>query len=287
MRNRCGSMTGIVAISIALSVGACGSVTSSDAGFDPGLDAPADRVADVLPDALPDVPLAEVTGDLPPDVADVPPEAIDPGPESVDLSVGGYGVKVDRVALTVTLMRGTTPLLALDHGAVQLGRVDEIDDTVNYDPWPIQAQASGYDPPYGFAWLDVTTMAIGAHDDHHATVRLFYGTAKAATLTIDVVAAGRVRLFVKPDEGGDPVAYVRIRPVVDATEAFYGLGGYLDQVNHRGKIRAMQLEAIGGLESGYNEAHVPVPFVIGTRGPGPRRRTGWNSTCSGPTGRST
>ncbi len=266
MQNRCSWMAWILGIWIALSMGACGGGGGSDAGTDPGPDVAADVMPDVLPDVLPDTPVVDVQGDLSADVADVPPEAIDPGPESVDLAVGGYGVKIDRVALTVTLMRGTTPLLMLDHGGVQLGRVDEIDDNVNYDPWPIQAQASGYDPPYGFAWLDVTAMAIGAHDDHQATVRLFYGTAKAATLTIDVAAAGRARLFVKPDEGGDPVAYVRIRPVVDATEAFYGLGGYLDQVNHRGKIRAMQLEAIGGLESGYNEAHVPVPFVIGTRG---------------------
>ncbi|MCC6551856.1 MAG: glycoside hydrolase family 31 protein [Polyangiaceae bacterium] len=37
-------------------------------------------------------------------------------------------------------------------------------------------------------------------------------------------------------------------------------------MNHRGKVRAMQIELMPEIESSYNEAHVPVPFVIGTRG---------------------
>jgi alpha-D-xyloside xylohydrolase len=258
MQIRCGSMFWILATALVLALGACGGGGSGDAAGDPG--------ADGMPDILPDVPVGDLPGELPADVDEVAPDVVDPGPESVALAVGGHGVTVDRVALTVTLTRGGQPVLVLDAAGIQMGRVDEIDDATSYDPYLIAAQVPGYDPPWGFAWLDVTAMAIGAHDQDSATVRLTYGTAKMATLTIAVPAAGRVRLMLTPDAAGDPVAYMRIRPIVDATEAFYGLGAYLDQVNHRGKIRAMQLEAVGNLESGYNEAHVPVPLVIGTRG---------------------
>ena len=65
---------------------------------------------------------------------------------------------------------------------------------------------------------------------------------------------------------GEEIAYFRLRPRGDSTEGYYGLGNAHDQVNHRGKLRAMQLEADMQSESGYNEIHVPVPFVIGTTG---------------------
>ncbi|HVM95038.1 MAG TPA: TIM-barrel domain-containing protein, partial [Candidatus Acidoferrales bacterium] len=61
-------------------------------------------------------------------------------------------------------------------------------------------------------------------------------------------------------------AYFRLRPQVYSSEGFYGLGEYFDDVNHRGKLRAMQIELDTTIESSYNEAHVPVPFLIGTKG---------------------
>ena len=57
----------------------------------------------------------------------------------------------------------------------------------------------------------------------------------------------------------------RLRPQVDSQEGFYGLGEVFDQVEHRGKIRAMHF-IVADLESGYNEAHVPIPLLVGTRG---------------------
>ncbi|MBW1807926.1 MAG: glycoside hydrolase family 31 protein [Deltaproteobacteria bacterium] len=83
-------------------------------------------------------------------------------------------------------------------------------------------------------------------------------------MKIELIGLGSYRFFwTSPDS---KVAYYRLRPKVDAAEGFYGLGAYLDQVNHRGKIRAMQMELNFKIESGYNEAHVPVPLITGTRG---------------------
>jgi alpha-D-xyloside xylohydrolase len=254
----------------------CGSDSTNADVVDVGRDVPAETAADALPDletpsdVVVDVG-SEVPVDLPADgLADVPgelpPDAVDPGPLTVDLTLGGYGLHLDRTAMTLTLLRGQESLLVFERDGIQFGRVDEIDDSISYDPIPLAEGNSSYDPPYGLAFLDITAMAFGASDATHADVRLSYGTAKAATLTIEVVTEGRIKLFLKPDAAGDAVAYVRLRPKVDSTEAFYGLGAYLDQVNHRGKVRAMQLEIADKLESSYNEAHVPVPLVIGTRG---------------------
>jgi alpha-D-xyloside xylohydrolase len=62
------------------------------------------------------------------------------------------------------------------------------------------------------------------------------------------------------------VAYLRLVPQVDEREGFYGLGEYFDSVDHRGKVRAMQMELDLISESASNEAHVPVPLLLGTRG---------------------
>jgi len=41
--------------------------------------------------------------------------------------------------MTVSLIRDGATVLVLDRSGIQFGRVDEIDDATNYDPWPIQA----------------------------------------------------------------------------------------------------------------------------------------------------
>jgi alpha-D-xyloside xylohydrolase len=122
-----------------------------------------------------------------------------------------------------------------------------------------------YDPPDGLRWLPVTAAAVTESTDTGFVATLTYSETLTAQLQVEAVAPGRFRLAWAPLQGGDAVAYYRIRPRVDPAEAFYGLGAQLDDVNLRGKLKAMQLE-LDSLESGYNEAHVPVPFVLGTRG---------------------
>jgi alpha-D-xyloside xylohydrolase len=64
------------------------------------------------------------------------------------------------------------------------------------------------------------------------------------------------------------VAYVRLRArtSADPNEGFYGLGEQEDFVDNRGKLRPMQLEPDGSTESGYNEAHAPIPLLVGSHG---------------------
>ncbi len=223
-----------------------------DPGDDPGLDDPGTPADATDPDA---------GEDAAPDAIDT----LDPGPESVTLEAGDSRLVIDRVAMTITLAQGASHRTELDAEGLLLGRVEALDDGTNYDPYPMVIGDDMYDPPPGLTWLAVTGMAIGDHDAQQARVLLRFGD-KRAELTLRAEAAGRFSALLVPAADGDDIAYFRVRPRVGLDEAFYGLGAYLDQVEHRGTIRAMQLELDTELESGYNEAHVPVPFVIGTSG---------------------
>ncbi len=64
-----------------------------------------------------------------------------------------------------------------------------------------------------------------------------------------------------PDAG-----FWRVEAEAGEGEAFYGLGETFDRVEQRGVRRALQLEIDATLESFTNEAHVPVPLLIGTEG---------------------
>lgn len=249
---------------------ACGGGGTDDTGTDPGRDVPADVPPDLPPDA-PDV--APDPGDVPPaDLPDAPvdapdvADATDPGPATVTLARGAYTLVVDRDARSLALKDGDRTLLAFQADGLQLGRVDGLDEFVSYDPYPLAAALDAYSPPDGLAWLDVTALRITGHDDTNAEIALSYGTAKEAVLVIQAPVEGRFSLKLTPAAAGDDIAFVRLRPVVDAQEAFYGLGAWLDRPEHRGTIRAMQLEADDYLEGRYNEAHVGIPFVIGTNG---------------------
>ena len=161
----------------------------------------------------------------------------------------------DDAALELILRRGEDVLLRFPGDALQLGEVDAVSDALSYDPVFSEPDA----------WRSVIGASAG--DDASAVVdrTLEYEGGARARLRVFESAPGRFRVTLTPDSG-DGLAYFRLRPITAADEGYYGLGEYFDSPEHRGRVRALQLEADGALESGYNEAHVPVPFLTGTRG---------------------
>ncbi len=149
---------------------------------------------------------------------------------------------------------------------VQLGAVDVVDNATNYDPYPLAAGLPLSRPPANLRWLDVRRARIVEADENTVRIELSFPESKRAVLTIRNDAEGRFRLHIVPEEAGPPIAYFRFRLRGARDEGFYGLGEYFDAVDHRGHIRAMQLEVDTSIESTNNEAHVPVPFLIGTNG---------------------
>ncbi len=191
-----------------------------------------------------------------------------------------YKLTLDPAGLTLTLYRNAEPLLAFDSNSIQLGRVDALEEKKNYSPTFFFVDDGVTQPPEGFKWLKLTGAQIAENTAAKITANLQFEDGKAATLTIEPKSEFNYKLTLTPSASGDAIAYIRLAPKADADEGFYGLGGFLDQTNHRGKVRAMQLEAETALESGYNEMHVPVPLLIGTKGWGMFLKTRFPTTFS-------
>jgi alpha-D-xyloside xylohydrolase len=192
-------------------------------------------------------------------------EALSPLGRVEEISAGGVSVRVDTGARTVSLLRGEDVLLRFPADALEVGTVAEVSDDFNYDPYRLHVPNALYTPPE-IAWRPVTSIAVEEVTEAAISLRLAYEGGKRGALTIEAAAPGSFKATLVPGPEGDPTAFFRLRPRAGADEGFYGLGETFDHVSHRGQVRGMQLELMPELESTYNEAHVPVPLLIGTRG---------------------
>ena len=154
-------------------------------------------------------------------------------------------------------------LLSLPLDAFEWGTVPAIEDA-NYDPYRIYVPHPLY-TPQDITWIHPEKLAVTKADDKSLAIELTYPGGATGTLDIGAEPDGRFTAVWKPTAEGR-IAYFCLRPRASAEEGFYGLGEHYDDVNHRGHVRAMQIEIDASIESGYNEAHVPVPFLIGTTG---------------------
>ncbi len=181
------------------------------------------------------------------------------------LEAGNSTIIIDTKP-SLRLQRDGETLLTFDEHSFQLGVVDTLSDETNYDPYRLYVPHVAYQPPDDLAWLSPSAAQFAAENDGTAvlTLQLDYRAGQSATLTVSVEDDGRFALLLSPS--GGRTAFIRLRPRGSSSEGFYGLGEHFDDVNQRGKVRAMQLETDSSLESLYNEAHVPIPLLIGTSG---------------------
>jgi alpha-D-xyloside xylohydrolase len=193
------------------------------------------------------------------------PLTIPPAPP-VTLQAGDFTLQVDVATRDIALVQGQTVLLDFPADALQLGTVTALDDTVNYDPTSLVVPNVLQPPPAGLTFVSPETISIATAESSGITLALTFPGGGAASLQITAPLPGSFSLVLQPAPGGPPVAYFRLRPHAGATEGFYGLGESYAGVNQRGRVRSMQLEIDGSTESGYNNEHVPIPFVLGTRG---------------------
>ncbi len=188
---------------------------------------------------------------------------------SVALGKGPYGLTV-RSDGTLALTRNGDVLVSFPADAFELGLADGgLSTTQSYDPYWLEVAPGGSvpDPPVDLSWHHVTNAALSSGDSASASVSLVFDDGTHATLTLHAEALGRFSATLVPSAppSGD-VAYIRLRPRADPKEGFYGLGEQQDAVDSRGTLRPMQMEGDSTTESPDNEAHVPIPLVIGTRG---------------------
>jgi len=191
-------------------------------------------------------------------------DSLTPPSRVLSLDGDGYSIELDVNAVTISLKRGDEVLTTIDGEGLSLGTVDTIDDLVNYDPYPIVAQVEGYFPPAGAAFHGAVKVTSATEQDGAIVAELLHQGGSTSRLTISVSGQGSFSLALVPNDASR-VAWLRVGTSAAEAEAFYGLGEHFDDVNQRGKIRAMQM-VVDSLESANNEAHVPVPLVIGTAG---------------------
>ncbi len=171
---------------------------------------------------------------------------------------------IDTTSASLTLRRGDTTLLRLPRDGIQLGAVDALDDNNSYDPYPLVIGQTLARRPLNLRWLTLRSARVVDVTSDQVRLALEFDEAKSASLVLQRLDDGRFSSLLVPDSSGVPIAYFRLRTRSDSQEGFYGLGEVFDAVNHRGRVRAMQLEADLDIESSNNEAHVPIPLLIGT-----------------------
>jgi alpha-D-xyloside xylohydrolase len=172
----------------------------------------------------------------------------------------------DRTSLAFA--RGTTSLLTFGADDFQVGAVDSLDAGDSFDPYWLFVDAPP-EPPAGLTWhaLDATRpMRVVSSSERELVLALDYARGEAIVRFTATMPGCFTATFTGEVDGSQAVAYLRLRPDADAGEAFYGLGEWPDGVEHRGKLRPMQMEVDLRSESSNNENHVPVPLLIGTRG---------------------
>ncbi len=193
-------------------------------------------------------------------------ETLSPAPlERRTIDAGNATIEVTTTP-SIELFRDGELLLSLGPDGFQLGLIDAASDDHNYDPYRLYDPSPLYDVPEG---LSFAAPERARFEGEGVALSLAYRDGITATVTIAASQDGVFQLVWTPSDPSSEAgrtAFMRLAPDASADEGFYGLGEYFDAVDHRGKVRAMQIEAGGPLESAYNEAHVPVPFVIGTRG---------------------
>ncbi len=181
-------------------------------------------------------------------------------PPAVPLASGAASISLVDGALVFA--RDGQPLLTFHADSFEAGTVDDLDSGDSFDPYFVFQGM----PPATLNWRIASALRVQSSTDDRLVLALD-ADGVDATATIVPAAPGCFTLtLAATSTTSQAVAYLRVRPDADPTEAFYGLGEWGDAVNNRGMLRPMQMEADVNSESADDEDHVPVPLVIGTNG---------------------
>ncbi|MSP25056.1 MAG: glycoside hydrolase family 31 protein [Myxococcales bacterium] len=181
------------------------------------------------------------------------------------LDAGAFRLVVDDRP-TIVLSNATEELVRLETDGVRLGLVSELYDNVNYDAYRLYEPGAGFKLPEDPTFANPDRASFIEAGDGELALELRYPDGIVAMLVIRAPSEGSFEFTLTPTAGAERIAFAQLRAMGGASEGFYGLGEQLDEVNQRGHVRAMQLELDQAIESSNNDAHVPVPLVIGTRG---------------------
>ena len=194
----------------------------------------------------------------------------------------------DELALHVTphpfsiqLVRQQNSIFSIQGTDLGIAIVDEMRSELSYDPYWLHHEFLGTlpPPPAGLQWLTidglVSVTPFELPSDNHNTDEDEEGTKTGYDLQVALSDGSLAHLRFTPSSSKsillqlqkeDPqnVAYAYWQTSIDEQENFYGLGESFDYVARKGTYRAMNFQPLLETESGYNEAHTPVPLLIST-----------------------
>lgn len=250
---------------------ACEDEPRAAAPRDAGADAAADAQGDPVEPADQGEDLADLAPDLP---ADLDMDAPDPGLTEAEVTAAGTRVRLSAAPLTLEVWDAQGRLVtrsASGEGAsasgLVLGRARRYDEGAFYEPTLDRVRRRGG----AVDWFQVARVKRGEPDGEGFRFLM-------ASQGEDGAAGPDVALRLQPSPYGvtlevdllGDLAIVHTHLNLEAApgEGFYGMGEHFDRVDSRGIMREMQIQAEGDSESSTNEVHVPIPFVVSSRGYG-------------------
>jgi alpha-D-xyloside xylohydrolase len=247
---------------VALGLTACGSTSSS----------PGEDIAEAVDLAV--TPEVVLVTDLKQDVEEGVPAmvVIDDG--------AGFAVTIATQPFGITARRDGELVWDGSDLPLLVGRVPLFDASRRYDPELVSDDVE---------WLGLETVIAYEFSEGGGHRFTFEPMAdRQLTLTVERGGEGIITFELAPGLFRDEVLTAVEYLALDADENFYGLGESFDHVARRGTIRQMHMTIDFLQESGYNEAHYPIPLLISTRGSGifvEDRHPGFFDVCSSDPGR--
>ncbi len=191
----------------------------------------------------------------------------------------GLSLRIDRepFALVLVTSDGSGDVRAVaTFPTLSFGTVAVLNEETNYDPYWFYRGLDGKPAeklPAGFARTTVTGVSgeVEATAGGGLKATLVTGAGHLVALTAVPEGEAGFVLDLAPAQGspaGLPaIVTSALHWPLAAGENFYGSGERFDAVALRGTFAGLQFEPLAS-ESAYNEAHVPVPFVVSTLGYG-------------------
>jgi len=196
-----------------------------------------------------------------------------PGTIVVDAGGGGR-VEVTLSPLSIRGFRGEELVWNGSDSPLLSGAVVEYDPALRYDPELVldEVEWTGAEDP-----VEYELAADGMHEVVFEPV-----PGRKMVLSFKSTAEGVVSFDFGPRKRDGEVLCALSYSPLDDKENFYGLGESFDQVARRGTHRHMHIAPDLTQESGYNEAHFPIPLLVSTAGSGvfvENRHPGYFDVC--------
>lgn len=163
-------------------------------------------------------------------------------------------------------------------GGLALGVESSYAPNTNHDPYNLYVDdfEDGYpavvwETAETAVWVDDETLRLSLSGGHSALLTRDAGVDDGLALHLALEDVGET----EPAEGALAASVARVSFTSPAGEGLYGTGERFDAVDQRGRVSAMQFEIDLEQESGYNEAHVPVPFLVASGGWGAGALSDW------------